>query len=117
MFTKINRKDILIIQIYVDDIFFGATNEKYVQKLFKKHAKRIWNEYDWRSKLFLGQQVKQSKEGIFINQNKYIKHLLKKYDIGNVKPSSSPMITSIRLDKDENRKPTIMFTVCISAHF
>ena len=53
---------------------------------------------------FLGFQVKQLKEGIFITQTKYIKDLLTKYNLSDVKITYSPMSTSIKINKDEDGK-------------
>ena len=53
---------------------------------------------------FLGLQVKQTKEGIFINQTKYTLELLKKYNFESVKPLTTPMATSTKLNKDEQGK-------------
>ena len=53
---------------------------------------------------FLGLQVKQTKEGTFINQAKYVKDLLKRFGMDEIKPTSTPMSTSTRLDKDEGGK-------------
>ena len=50
---------------------------------------------------FLGLQIKQMKDGIFINQAKYIKELLKKYNMKNAKSISTPMATNTKLDSDE----------------
>ena len=87
---------------------------------------------------FLGLQIKQSSEGTFINQAKYTKELLNRFGMREAKPLSTPMGTSIKLDKDENGKkvdeklyrgmigsllyltasrPDIMFSVCICARF
>lgn len=53
---------------------------------------------------FLGLQIKQTKDGIFINQGKYIKDLLKIFRMEFVKEADTPMGTSIKLDMDENSK-------------
>ncbi|KAL4297359.1 hypothetical protein GQ457_12G032320 [Hibiscus cannabinus] len=87
---------------------------------------------------FLGLQIKQRKNDIFINQAKYMKEKLKKFGLENVKPQESPMSSSIKLDKDEEGKcvdsklyrsmigsllyltasrPGIMFSVCLCARF
>jgi hypothetical protein len=87
---------------------------------------------------FLGLQIKQTKNGIFINQSKYIKDLLKKFGIQKSKIYATPMSSTIKLDKDENGKyieikqyrgmigsllyltasrPDIMFSVCLCARF
>ena len=77
LFIKIKNKDILIVQIYVDDIIFGATNKNMCQK----HAKCMQGEFNMRMmgelNFFFGLQLKQLSEGTFINQVKYTKKMLK----------------------------------------
>ncbi|KAK2976835.1 hypothetical protein RJ640_029721 [Escallonia rubra] len=53
---------------------------------------------------FLGLQIKQSKEGIFINQSKYTRELLKRFGLENAKPRGTPISPSVNLIKDENGK-------------
>ena len=55
-------------------------------------------------KYFLRLQVKQNEEGIFINQTKYVKDLLKRFGYNNGTAKSTPMSTTIKLDKDEKSK-------------
>ena len=55
---------------------------------------------------FLGLQIVQNKEGIFISQTKYLKDLLKRFGLENCKPVATPMVTGHNLSsKDET--PTI----------
>jgi isopentenyldiphosphate isomerase len=51
---------------------------------------------------FLGIQVKQINKGIFIHQAKYMKDLMKKFNMAELKPVSTPMSTAAALDPDEN---------------
>nr|GEV71373.1 retrovirus-related Pol polyprotein from transposon TNT 1-94 [Tanacetum cinerariifolium] len=51
--------------------------------------------------LFLGLQVKQIKDGIFFNQSKYIKEMLKKFMLEDSKPTKTSMSTEIKLTKDD----------------
>ena len=51
---------------------------------------------------FLSLQIKQTANGIFIHQQKYIKELLKKYDLNNAKTNNTLMATNFRLDEDSN---------------
>ena len=53
---------------------------------------------------FLGLHIKRMDEGIFINQAKYVKDLLKKYRLEGCKKISTPMATSTKLDADEAGK-------------
>ena len=89
-------------------------------------------------KYFLGLQIKQERDGIFINQAKYTKELLKHFGMDTSKSSKTPMATTIKLSKDESGKPIdeklyrgmigsllyltasrpdIMFSVCLCARF
>ena len=49
---------------------------------------------------FLSIQIKQGKDGMFMHQTKYIKDLLKKFDMADVKPMTTPMTTTTALDLD-----------------
>jgi isopentenyldiphosphate isomerase len=57
-----------------------------------------------RLTFFLGIQVKQTKQGIFIHQAKYMKDLMKKFNMAELKPVSTRMSTATALDPDENGK-------------
>ena len=52
-------------------------------------------------RLFLGLQISQQVDGIFISQTKYIKEMLKRFQMEDRKPVSTPMVTSCRLSKDD----------------
>ena len=71
IFTKHVDGDILIVQIYVDDIIFGSTNEK----LCKKFESCMQNEFEismmHELNYFFGLQIKQRSDEIFIHQVKY----------------------------------------------
>ena len=56
-------------------------------------------------KFFLGLQIKQCKDEIFINQTKYARDILKKFGMDGVKSSKTPMSSTTKLNKDENDKP------------
>jgi hypothetical protein len=51
---------------------------------------------------FLGIQVKQMKQGTFVHQAKYTKDMMKKLNMGELEPVSTPMSTAMVLDPDEN---------------
>ncbi|WVZ93801.1 hypothetical protein U9M48_039756 [Paspalum notatum var. saurae] len=101
----------LIVQIYVDDIIFGRSSHTL---------------------------IKQGPEGTFIHQAKYTKDILKKFDMGDSKPMTTPMSTNTALDADEDgeavdqkefremigsllyliaTRPDIQFAVCLCARY
>ena len=137
-FIKKKGEDIIVVQIYVDDIIFGATNESLCEDFSKCMHSEFEISMMRELNFFLGLQIKQSKEGIFINQSKYINDLLKRFELENAKPIKRPMSSTIKLDKNENEKvvditkyigmigsllylmtsrPDIMFSICLCVRF
>ncbi|GJS51794.1 retrovirus-related pol polyprotein from transposon TNT 1-94, partial [Tanacetum coccineum] len=100
-FTKKSKSQLIIVQIYVDDIIFGSTS----QSLCDDFAKIMHDEFEMSMmgelNFFLGLQIKQMKDGIFFNQSKYIKEMLKKFELEDSKPTKTPMSTEIKLTKDD----------------
>ncbi|GJU37704.1 putative reverse transcriptase domain-containing protein [Tanacetum coccineum] len=100
LFTKKSKSHLIIVQIYVDDIIFGSTS----QNLCDDFAK-IMHEFEMSMmgelNFFLGLQIKQMKDGIFFNQSKYIKEMLKKFRLEDSKPTKTLMSTEIKLAKDD----------------
>ncbi|KAK6162258.1 hypothetical protein DH2020_002099 [Rehmannia glutinosa] len=104
LFVFEKGQDCLLVQIYVDDIIFGATNDS----LCKKFSKLMQGEFEMSMmgelNFFLGLQIKQCQEGIYISQSKYTKELLKKFGIEEGRTVSTPMATNVKIDKDEKGK-------------
>ena len=78
-YKKRKYDDILLVQIYVDDIIFGSTNDS----LCKDFSLDMQSEFEMSMigelNYFLGLQIKKTKEGIFVNQEKYCKELIKRF--------------------------------------
>ena len=102
LFFKKDKCDIIIAQIYVDDIVFGSTSNSmlvvFVNQMKNKFEMSMVGELTY----FLGLQVKQMNEGIFISQSKYAKNLMKKFGLENAKCVKTPMGTNDKLCKKEN---------------
>ncbi|XP_025652313.1 uncharacterized mitochondrial protein AtMg00810-like [Arachis hypogaea] len=104
LFIKESNDHFLLVQVYVDDIVSGSANIT----LCEDFGKLITNEFDMSMMreltFFLGLQIKQTPTGIFVHQGKYAKELVKKFDLKNSKPMSTPMHPNTKIDKDENGK-------------
>ncbi|GJS69800.1 retrovirus-related pol polyprotein from transposon TNT 1-94 [Tanacetum coccineum] len=102
LFTKKKGSNLIIVQIYVDDIIFGST----CQDMYDEFAKIMHDEFEMSMmgelNFFLGLQIKQLKDGIFFNQYKYIKEMLKKFGLEESKPMKTPMSSDAKLTKDED---------------
>ncbi|KAJ0011348.1 hypothetical protein Pint_32921 [Pistacia integerrima] len=133
-----HKHNILVVQIYVDDIIFGVANEI----LCKEFSKMMQGEFEMRVmgelNYFLGLQIKQQKEGMLLNQSMYIHDLFKHFKMNEAKDQPTPMSTSLKLEADEGGKsvdtklyrgmigallyltasrPGILFSVCMCARF
>ncbi|GJR31158.1 putative ribonuclease H-like domain-containing protein [Tanacetum coccineum] len=138
LFIRRNKKDIMLVQVYVDDIIFGSTNKSWCDEFEALMQSRFQMSSMGELTFFLGLQVKQNKEGIFISQDKYVAEILKKFDLVNVKAAITPMETKLPLTKDEEAfdvdvhlyrsmigslmyltasRPDIMYAVCVCSRF
>ncbi|GJZ67006.1 putative ribonuclease H-like domain-containing protein [Tanacetum coccineum] len=138
LFIKRHKGDVLLVQVYVDDTIFGST-KKELCNAFKKLMHEKFQMSSMRElTFFLGLQVHQKKDGIFISQDKYVEEILKKFGFIEVKTASTPMETQKPLLKDKDGeevdvhmyrsmigslmyltslRPDIMFAVCACARY
>jgi hypothetical protein len=100
LFTKKIGKDLFVLQIYVDDIIFGSTNQDFCKEFGKMMANEFEMSMIGELSYFLGLQIKQLKNGTFVSQGKYIKDMLKKFSMEDTKEISTPMGTNGSLDSD-----------------
>nr|GEU62008.1 retrovirus-related Pol polyprotein from transposon TNT 1-94 [Tanacetum cinerariifolium] len=94
LLTRRHGDDILLVQIYVDDIIFGSTKPvfaKRVKKLMKDNFEMLMIS---EMKFFLELQVHQSPQGIFICQSQYTMDLLKKRRMEKCDTICTPMATT-----------------------
>nr|GEV50675.1 hypothetical protein [Tanacetum cinerariifolium] len=90
LFIKKDSNDIMLVQVYVDDIIFGSTRKDWCEEF----ETLMQSEFEMSSigplTFFLGLQVNQRPDGIFIHQAKYVAEILKKFDLNNSKLASTP---------------------------
>ena len=84
-------KIIFSTQVYVDDIVFGATIDARAIEFSEEMKKEFEMSMVGELTLFLGLQVKQRKEGIFISQEKYTRNIVKNFGLDSKKHASTPM--------------------------
>ena len=125
-------------QIYVDDIIFGSTDQKFCEEFSRIMTKRFEMSIMGELKFFLGFQIKQMKKDTFICQTKYVKDMPNKFDMSDAKPIKTPIAINGHLELNEEGKsvdqkvyrfmigsllylyasrPDIMFSVCMCARF
>ncbi|GJW07666.1 putative ribonuclease H-like domain-containing protein [Tanacetum coccineum] len=94
LFIKKEKGDILLVQVYVDDIIFGSTKKSLCVEFEQMMHKRFQMSSMGELTFFLGLQVKQKDDGIFISQDKYVANILKKFDFATVKTTSTLIETN-----------------------
>jgi hypothetical protein len=102
LFTLNHGTDFLLVQIYVDDIIFGGSSHTLVSRLQKMMENEFQMSMMRELIFFLGIQVKQTKQGTFVHQAMYTKDLMKKFNMVELKPVSTPMSTVMLLSPDED---------------
>nr|GEY24294.1 retrovirus-related Pol polyprotein from transposon TNT 1-94 [Tanacetum cinerariifolium] len=138
LFIKKQKGDILLVQVYVDDIIFRSTNKELCKAFEKLMKDKFQMSSMGELTFFLGLQVKQKDNGIFISQDKYIAKILRKFGLTDGKSASTPIDTEKPLLKDPDgedvdvniymsmigslmyltsSRPDIMFAVCACARF
>ncbi|GKA50309.1 putative ribonuclease H-like domain-containing protein [Tanacetum coccineum] len=101
LFIKKNKNDIMLVQVYVDDIIFGSTKKSWCDEFEALMKSRFQMSSMGELTFFLGLQVQQKEDGIFISQDKYVAEILKKFDFDSVKTASTLIETQKPLIKDE----------------
>ncbi|GJV82747.1 uncharacterized mitochondrial protein-like protein [Tanacetum coccineum] len=101
LFIKRHKDDILLIHVYVDDIIFGSTKKELSIEFEKLMHDKFQMSSMGELSFFLGLQVQQKSDGIFISQDKYVAEILKKFEFATVKTASTPMEPNKALIKDE----------------
>ncbi|GKB85437.1 putative ribonuclease H-like domain-containing protein [Tanacetum coccineum] len=100
LFIRRVKGDILLVQVHVDDIIFGSTKKSLCTEFKKMMHKKFHMSSMGELTFFLGLQVKQKEDGIFISQDKYVTEILKKFGFTDVKTANAPMETHKPLLKD-----------------
>ncbi|GJT12857.1 putative ribonuclease H-like domain-containing protein [Tanacetum coccineum] len=117
---------------------FGSTKKSWCDEFEALMKSKFQMSSIGELTFFLGLQVKQKADGIFLSQDKYVAEILKKFDFANVKTASTPIETQKPLVKDEKAsdvdvhlcrsmigslmyltasRPDIMFAVCACSRF
>jgi hypothetical protein len=86
----------------VDDIIFGGSSHTLVSRFQEIMESEFQMSMMGELTFFLGIQVKQTKQGTFVHQAKYMNDLMKKFNMAELKPVSTPMSSAASLGSDED---------------
>ena len=102
LFVKNDEAYLLVAQVYVDDIVFGATIDARATEFSKEMKKEFEMSMVEELTFFLGLQVKQKKEDIFVSQEKYTRNIVKKFGLYSKKHASTLVSSSAKLNVDSS---------------
>jgi hypothetical protein len=138
LFLLRQGRDILIVQVYVDDIVFVGLSNSLVARFADDMSREFEMSMMGELQFFLGLQIKQSKEGTFVHQAKYTKDIVRKFKMKDSKDMATPMSTTTALDANEEgehvdqkeyrsmiesllylkvTRPDIQFSICLCTRF
>nr|GEW57391.1 uncharacterized mitochondrial protein AtMg00810-like [Tanacetum cinerariifolium] len=138
LFVKKQKGDIFLVHVYVDDIIFGSTKKEFCTEFKRRMKDKFQMSSMGEITFFLGLQVKQKEDGMFISQDKYVFEVLRKFNFLDVKSASTLVDMEKTLVKDaygDNvdvhlyrskigslmyltaSRPYIMYAVCVCAIF
>ncbi|KAK1424228.1 hypothetical protein QVD17_19549 [Tagetes erecta] len=138
LFMKRENEELLCVQVYVDDIIFGSTSASMCKEFEEIMKSRFQMSSMGEINFFLGLQVKQSADRIFINQSKFVEKLLKKFKIQDFQTIRTPSDVNCKIQPDSKGKsvdqtlyrsmigslmyltasrPDIMYAVCVCARY
>nr|GEZ30275.1 hypothetical protein [Tanacetum cinerariifolium] len=136
LFIRRQRGDFIHVQVYVDDIILGSSNPQMCREFEALMHEKFQMSAMGKLNFFLGLQVLQKKDGIFLSQDKYVGNILKKFRYLDVRSANTPMDKENPWRKDGTGKnidlylyrsmigslmyltasrPDIMFVVCACA--
>ncbi|GKA30397.1 retrovirus-related pol polyprotein from transposon TNT 1-94 [Tanacetum coccineum] len=107
LFIRKEGKELLLVQVYVDDIIFAASTPELCDLFAKIMCSKFKMSMMGKISFFLGLQIFQNPRGIFINQSKYALESLKKYGFDSYNPVDSPMVEKSKLDGDKEGKSVV----------
>ncbi|GJV58810.1 retrovirus-related pol polyprotein from transposon TNT 1-94 [Tanacetum coccineum] len=105
LFIRKAENDLLLVQIYVDDIIFASTNTAMCDEFANLMTTKFKMSMMGQMSFFLGLQISQSPRGIFINQSKYASEIIKKYGMLTSDSIDTPMVEKNKLDADLQGTP------------
>ncbi|GJY72094.1 retrovirus-related pol polyprotein from transposon TNT 1-94 [Tanacetum coccineum] len=139
LFIRREGNDLILVQIYVDDIIFAASTPELCDLFAKIMCSKFKMSMMGKISFFLGLQISQSPRGIFINQSKYAPYRsLKKYGYESCDLVDTPMVEKSKLDEDKEGKavdpshyrgmigtllyltasrPDLQFAICMCARY
>ncbi|KAL0355686.1 UNVERIFIED_CONTAM: Retrovirus-related Pol polyprotein from transposon RE1 [Sesamum radiatum] len=104
LYVKKDKGDILYICIYVDDLILTGNNQHMYENFKKVMAQEFEMSDMGLMSYYLGLEVKQRSDGIFISQEAYARETLKKFKMKECNPVTTPIECGVKLSKDDGAR-------------
>ncbi|GJT26106.1 retrovirus-related pol polyprotein from transposon TNT 1-94 [Tanacetum coccineum] len=138
LFIQKAGNNLLLVQIYVDDIIFASTNTALCNEFVYQMTSKFKMSMMGQMLFFLGSQISQTPRGIFLNQSKYAYEIIKKYSLLSSDSVDTPMVEKNKLDEDlqgtpvdatlyrgmigslmclTSSRPNLIYAVCLCARY
>ena len=102
LFIRKDKNSFVVAQIYVDDIVFSATNDSLAHSFADEMKAMFEMSMVGELTYFLELQVKQTGSGIYINQAKYARNLVKRFGLDKAAHVRTPMAANAKLTSDSS---------------
>jgi hypothetical protein len=102
LYIKTEGDDFLIVLVYVDDIIFGCNKDSLVKWFSSTMESGFEMSMIGELSFFIGLQITQRSEGMFISEEKYLREMLKRFQMEDFKLVGTPMVTGCKLSKDDD---------------
>ena len=100
LFIKIEDGELIVAQVYVDDIIFGSTKDELAHGFSKLMQVEFEMSMIGELTHFLGLQIRQLDSGIFLSQSKYAKNLVKKFGLESASSIRTLISPNVKLTVD-----------------
>lgn len=101
LFIKRREDKVLIVSVYVDDLLFTGNDDSMLEE-FKCSMKKEFDMTDLeKMRYFLGIEVMQRDDGIFICQKKYAAEVIERFGMKDYNPVSNPIVPGQKIGRDE----------------
>nr|GEW75396.1 hypothetical protein [Tanacetum cinerariifolium] len=117
LFIRKHKGEFLLVQVYVDDIIFGSSNPQLCREFEALMHEKFQMSAMGELTFFLGLQVLQKKDGIFLSQDKYVGDILKTFGYSDVRSANTPMDKENPWGKDGPGHPKLGLWYPKDSHF
>ena len=100
LFIKREDGELIVTQVYVDDIIFGLTKDELAHGFSKLMQAKFEMSMIGELIHFLGLQIRQQDSGISLSQSKYAKNLVKKFSLESASSVRTLMSPNVKLTVD-----------------